>query len=192
MTKHKKVEASPVENAGAENLAECEDQNTCAGFAAGLPLRSDLKLLRIEDITLELLRCIGLMLGTGDCNYWNCAVSHAEKQLGLLEGPVLVARVTSLLRAIRAERHGSFSFLSVGCQHICDDEFAVMTIIKAARQGNFETLREVARQFARSSTIDRIDLAARAVAGEQSRHATMPEQYTTITAADGTAVPTLH
>ncbi|HPG88228.1 MAG TPA: hypothetical protein PLD46_01135 [Hyphomicrobium sp.] len=184
---------SNVKKDPPEFILDTDDGNDCAGHAAGMPLRRDLKLLPIEDVTLDLFRCVGLMFSTGDGNYWNCALEHAEKQLGVLDGPLFVARLTTLLRAIRTERHGAFSFLSAGCLHICDDEFAVMTMIKAARQGNFETLHEVAHHFARSSTVRRIDYAIRAIASEQSRHVKEPRHPSDEAAADRQqAVPTLH
>ena len=162
MSKSEKDASSPNKQSGCDG-----DPQECAGYAAGLPLRKSFGFNPVEDATLDVLRCIGLMYGTGEAGYWDAALDHAEHSFGPLDGPVLVAKVTSLLRAIRAERRGRFSFLSNCCLHICDDELAVMTLLKASRQSNLTSLHQVACHLARSSIVRRIEMAAHGLAREQ-------------------------
>ncbi|MEQ1652408.1 MAG: hypothetical protein ABL897_07970 [Hyphomicrobium sp.] len=166
MSVSKKAPPRSADEVGANDAG---DDHECAGHAGGFPLRKDFGFTPIEDVTLELLRCVGQLYGTGDAGYWHTALDHADRRLGQSDGPVLVARVTALLRAIRAERNGGFTFLSPGCSHICDDEVAVMTAVKAARQGDSETMRHVACHVARGHEVHKIETAARLLAREQAR-----------------------
>lgn len=111
--------------------ADCDD--VCAGRAGGFPLRRDFGFTLVEDLTLDVLRCVCDVYSTGSAQGWDVAIRTAELELGPFDGPLLVARVTSFVRALRAERHGNFKYLGFGCSHICNDELAMLTLIKATR-----------------------------------------------------------
>lgn len=115
-----------------ETSAE-ERENICAAEAAGFPLRAPFGYEPIEDLTLNVLRCLFEVYRTGSGEGWEIALQTAERELGAIDGALLVAHVTSFLRALRAEGPGSFNYLGIGCHHICPDELAVLTLLKAMR-----------------------------------------------------------
>lgn len=107
--------------------------DVCAGHALGFPLRSELGFTPVENVTLDVFRAVCEVYTSGSAQPWEIAVKISEENLGMSDGPLLVARVTSLLRALRAERKIGFSYLSVGCQHVSPDELAVAGLLKAIR-----------------------------------------------------------
>jgi hypothetical protein len=110
-----------------------EEDGVCAGHALGFPLRSDLGFLPIEDITVDLFRCVCDVYASGSAKPWEIAMTMAEERLGPSEGPHFVALVTALLRALRIERKTGFSYLSIGCNHISPDELTVAGLLKSLR-----------------------------------------------------------
>lgn len=119
---------SPKSNDGAP-----AGEDVCAGHALGFPLRSELGFSPIENVTLDVFRCVCEIYTSGSAQPWEIAIKISEENLGTDEGPILVARTTALLRALRAERKLGFSYLSVGCQHVSPDELAVAGLLKAVR-----------------------------------------------------------
>ncbi len=119
---------SPKPNDGAP-----AGEDVCAGHALGFPLRSELGFSPIENITLDVFRCVCEIYTSGSAQPWEIALKISEENLGAGDGPLLVGRVTALLRALRSERKIGFSYLSVGCQHVSPDELAVAGLLKAVR-----------------------------------------------------------
>lgn len=128
------------------------DDQVCAGHKGGFPLRHKFKFHDIEDLTLDVMRCLCDVYGTGSGQGWDIALMHAEAQIGPSDGPLLVARVTSFIRALRRERRGGFKYLGFGCQHICDDELAILTLVKAMRVGD----HACARRALQAVTLDSV------------------------------------
>lgn len=126
--------ASTADDHDASAAADCD--HACAGRAAGCPLRRQFGFTRAEELTLDVIRCLCDVYASGSAQGWEVAMRTAESELGLAAGPLLVARVTSFVRALKSERRGSFKYLSFGCSHICDDELAILTLIKAKRLGD--------------------------------------------------------
>ena len=154
-----------------ENFASSEDEDICTGHALGFPVRSELGFLPIENVTLDVFRCICEVYSTGYSQPWEFAMRAAESYLGAVEGPLLVARVTALLRALKCERNGSLCYLSVGCQHVSPDELTIAGILKSTRvkdEAAFE--RGLALALAHASAGARTRLAVRALATLQSHH----------------------
>ena len=134
-------------------------------------MRAELGFLPIESITLDLFRCLCEVYTTGSAQPWDIAMKEAEEKLGAGEGPILVARVTALLRALRAERKIGFSYLSVGCQHVSPDELAVSGLLKAARVGDETALfRGLKLALDGQPTSARTQFAVRALAAFQLQH----------------------
>jgi hypothetical protein len=147
--------------------------DVCAGHALGFPMRAELGFTPIESVTLDVFRCLCEVYITGSAQPWEIAMKEAEEKLGAAEGPLLVARVTALLRALRSERKVGFSFLSVGCQHVSPDELAVSGLLKAARVGDDSALeRGLKLALDNPQTTARTQFAVRALASLQSQHAT--------------------
>ena len=146
-------------------------EDVCAGHALGFPLRAELGFLPIENITLDVFRCLCDVYTSGSAQPWEIAIKIAEENLGAAEGPLLVARVTALLRALRAERKLGFSYLSIGCQHVSSDELAVAGVLKAARARDESAMeRGLTLALDNPQTTARTQFAARALAALQSQH----------------------
>lgn len=146
-------------------------EDACAGHALGFPLRAELEFLPIENVTLDIFRCLCEVYTTGSAQPWEIAMKEAEAKLGPAEGPLLVARVTALLRALRSERKVGFSYLSIGCQHVSPDELAVSGLLKAARSGNEIALDRGLKLLVENPQAPaRTQFAARALASMQSQH----------------------
>jgi hypothetical protein len=110
-----------------------EGEEVCAGHALGFPLRSELGFSPIENVTLDVFRAVCEIYTSGSAQPWEIAFKISEENLGVIDGPAFVARVTALLRSLRQERKIGFSYLSVGCQHVSPDELAVAGLLKAVR-----------------------------------------------------------
>jgi hypothetical protein len=144
--------------------------DVCAGHALGFPMRSELAFSPIENITLDVFRAICDVYTTGSAQPWDVAVKISEDALGVDDGPLLVARVTALLRALRAERKIGFSYLSVGCQHVSPDELAVSGLLKAARGRDENGIqRGLLLALDKPQSATRTPAAARALAAFQAR-----------------------
>jgi hypothetical protein len=150
---------------------EAAAEDVCAGHALGFPLRAELGFLPIEDATLDVFRCLCDVYATGSAQPWEIAIKIAEENIGAIEGPLLVARITALLRAVRAERKLGFSYLGIGCQHISPDELAVSGVLKASRAQDQNAMeRGLALALDNPETSARTELAARALAALQARY----------------------
>lgn len=115
------------------NIPTGAGEDVCAGHALGFPLRGDLGLSPIENLTLDVFRALCEIYTSGSAQPWEIGHRIAEEHLGSVDGPLFVARVTALLRALRSERKLGFSYLSIGCQHVSPDELAIAGLLKAAR-----------------------------------------------------------
>jgi hypothetical protein len=153
------------------NDGEQAGEDVCAGHALGFPLRAELGFSPIENITLDVFRCLCDVYTSGSAQPWEIAIKIAEENLGAAEGPLLVARVTALLHALRAERKLGFSYLSIGCQHVSPDELAVAGVLKAARAGDENAMeRGLTLALDNSQKSERTKFAARTLAAMQSQH----------------------
>lgn len=124
----------PVFRGIADEAEGCS--SGCAGQAGGFPLKSALGTSATEELFLDVMRCLCDVYSTGGAMGWEVAIRRAERVLGVDIGPMLVSRATSLLRALHAERRNSYRYLSFGCQHICDDEIALVMFLRALRKNN--------------------------------------------------------
>lgn len=153
------------------------DETVCAGQALGFPLRSSLGFLPIENLTLDVFRCVCDVYATASAQPWEIAIKFAEEQLGPVDGPLLVARVTAFLRALRKERAVGFSYLSAGCQHVSPDELTVTGLLKAARNGDRSALeRGLALTLDNAEVTDSTRIAVRWLSEAQSPHVPPAEQ----------------
>ncbi|MBS0253027.1 MAG: hypothetical protein JSR78_18365 [Proteobacteria bacterium] len=162
-----------------------DGEDVCAGHALGFPLRSELGFSPVENVTLDVFRAVCEIYTSGSAQPWEIAVKISEENLGMGDGPLLVARVTSLLRALRAERKIGFSYLSVGCQHVSPDELAVAGLLKAMRTRDEHGIqRGLMLALDKTQTSTRTQSAARSLA-------TLQLQLASSQIANGTDVPEL-
>ncbi len=145
-------------------------EDVCAGHALGFPLRSELGFSPIENVTLDVFRAVCEVYTSGSAQPWEIALKISEDNLGDGDGPVLVARVTALLRALRAERKIGFSYLSIGCQHVSPDELAVAGLLKAVRSRDDHGIqRGLMLALDKPNVTTRTQSAARTLAALQSQ-----------------------
>ena len=151
---------------------DCAD--ACAGQAGGFPLMHELGLAPIETLTVNIFRCICDVYVSGSGEGWDVALNAAEKELGPIKGPEYVARVTAFVRALRIERRGKFSYLGYGCRHICNDELALMTLIKAMRMRDEQATQNILQDIIRiSQGANRTCQTAALMAEFQATHVTL-------------------
>jgi hypothetical protein len=147
-----------------------DEEDVCAGHALGFPLKSELGFLPIETVTLDIFRCVCEIYTTAHAQPWEIAMRMAEGYLGAAEGPLFVARVTAVLRALKCERDGGLCYLSIGCQHVSPDELAIAGMLKSTRvrdEAAFERGLVLALNNAKSA--ERTRAAIRALAAFQIR-----------------------
>jgi hypothetical protein len=160
-----------IRNPKPETAANAQDETVCAGHALGFPLRSELGFMAIENVTLDIFRCVCDVYATASAQPWEVAVRLSEEQLGAIDGPLLVARVTALLRALRQERAIGFSYLSVGCQHVSPDELTIAGLLKSVRTGDeLAFQRGIALVLHNGQATERTRLAVRCLADAQLQH----------------------
>jgi hypothetical protein len=169
MRKFKDLESAPS--------SDTQEKRVCAGQALGFPLRSALGFSPIETVTLDVFRCVCDVYSTASAEPWEGAVRLAEQQLGAIDGPLLVARVTALLRALRQERGTGFSYLSLGCQHVSPDELTVTALIKSARVGDQLAFQHgIALALNNAPATEQTRLAVRCLADMQLQQASAEQE----------------
>lgn len=131
--------------AASNGRLSCEAEN-----AARPSFLASLKSSPVELLALQVLRHLCDSLATQETGGWEKAHQVAEAALPTGDAASLVAKCAALLRAIRRERPGRFSYLSADCpacsRRISADEQAVMLLIRAARE-NAARLTELAVDF---------------------------------------------
>jgi hypothetical protein len=117
-----------------------------------------------ERLALDVMRFVCAGFATGDAEHWDAAHDLAEECLGLIDGPSLVARGATLLRAVRSDRTAPFQFLSAKCpdcrEHISRCEAQLMALVRLARRGPSAILDRRASSFAGRREAPHIVLAA--------------------------------
>jgi hypothetical protein len=157
--------------------SDSQDEPVCAGHALGFHLQSALGFTPIETITLDVFRCICDVYATASAQAWEAAVRLAEEHLGPADGPLLVARVTALLRALRQERGIGFSYLSSGCRHVSPDELTIAGLLKAARMGDRSAYqRGLTLALDNAEVTDLTRLAVRCLAETQLQYEPQSDQ----------------
>ena len=79
-----------------------------------------------EALALAVTRYIASAYLTGDAVCWEAAHDHAERELGPVEGARLVAAMSAVMRALRAERGGMWTFMPASCCRVTDDELELI------------------------------------------------------------------
>jgi hypothetical protein len=138
--------------------------NTCHHVARQHTSLDSLVLDPIEDLALSVLRHLCASFGNQTTLGWERAHDLAESALGPDDGPVLVAHLVALLRAVRSERAGCFSYMAADCptcnQHITDEELLIIRLLRAARVGEHERIAQLAASLAQGAEAPHIGTAA--------------------------------
>jgi hypothetical protein len=114
--------------------------------------RYDQQTSRIADICaddaevlgLSILRFVAAGYMTSDVACWDAAYSAAERMLGPIEGPQIVAAMTGIMRALRREREGDWAFMPATCCRATADEYQLIGLIHCARRGLHADLQDKA------------------------------------------------
>jgi hypothetical protein len=119
-----------------------------------------------EVLALSVLRFVAAGYMTGDIACWEAAHDGAERLLGAIEGADLVAAMTRLMRAIRAERHGEWRFMPATCCRVTSDEARIVGLLALARRDSTDlpALRSAAAASIGCEAAPRVATAARAAA----------------------------
>jgi hypothetical protein len=126
-----------------------------------LPTIESLGLAPIELAIVDLVRCFCHGYASGNLASWEHAFRLADDRLGLAEGPILAARVSALIRAMRDERQVDFGFMPLGCSRISEDEEALLALIKAScDDGQYETVNVAVKRMRTIPWPERMIVAA--------------------------------
>ena len=101
-----------------------------------------------EALALSITRFLAAGYSTGDVACWDAAYSGAEQLLGAEPGGRLVAGLIGLVRALRTERVGGWTYMPVTCCRVTTDEQAMMRLITLARFGDAELVSQAAADVA--------------------------------------------
>ncbi len=134
---------NPACACGRDHFARREEQNF-SGF---------------DQVVLDLSRFMLNIFGHKDSSSWMQAMELAEQAAGTGDGPVLLARVTAVIRAIMHERSECFHYLSPCCLHISDHEIAMMQAVQKARSGDWKAFDAAARALVQGQACGRTKLA---------------------------------
>lgn len=135
----------------------CSDGHLTDIFASSLSdmEREWLHLVRLQCTSYEHNRAEGL----------DRAIDHAESRFGADVGPEIASRIAVLIRAMRAERHGSFAYLSPYCPHcsrrVSEDEWHLVLLMRAGYRGVSRDIDDAAVEFARRADAPALIAAAR-------------------------------
>ena len=96
-------------------------------------------------VALSLTRFVAAGYMTGDVACWDAAYTVAEGVLGAADGQRVVAAMTGLVRAIRAERATDWSFMPTSCCRVTAAEQQLMGLLALVRAGRGTQAEAAAR-----------------------------------------------
>jgi len=85
-------------------------------------------------LALSIARFVASGYMTGDVACWDAAYAGAERVLGAEQAASLVGALTGLMRALRAERAGEWSFMPATCCRLTPDEQDLVALLDGARR----------------------------------------------------------
>ena len=115
-------------------------------------------------LALSVARFVASGYMTSDVACWDAAFDGAERLLGSAEGGRLVAGVVGILRALRAERDGDWSFMPATCCRVTANECALVALIRRGRCRHWEALGREAAALAGRAEAPRLAAAVREAA----------------------------
>lgn len=120
-----------------------------------LPFAAAMGLSPSELLALDITRCFCHGWTDGHIAPWEHAFRIAEERLGVVEGPLLVARVFSFMRVVLRERRRGLRYLAVGCSRICPDEEELMRALHGAACADEDRLGAAVAQLIGTSLPER-------------------------------------
>lgn len=117
-----------------------------------------------EILALSVTRFVAAGYMTGDVACWEAAFSGAEELLGSHEGGRFVAGMVGIVRALRAEHQGDWSFMPASCCRLTGHECALVALIGRGRIGAWDEVAQEAAVLAGRDNAPRLTAAVRAAA----------------------------
>lgn len=117
-----------------------------------------------EVLALSITRFIASGYMTGDIACWDAAYDGAERVLGPEQGQRLVASLTGVMRAIRAERSSNWSFMPATCCRVTAHEVALIRLVAVARSGDVGAARRAAASLVEAPAAPRTAAAVQVAA----------------------------
>jgi ubiquinone biosynthesis protein UbiJ len=136
----------------------------CKQGCSVMPSLADICADEGEMLAVSVSRFIAAAHMTSDAACWDAAYNCAETILGADEGPLFVARIAGLMRALRAERSAAWHFLPAPCCRLTGDEQALVDLLALARGRHSSEVDRVAARIAGVEAAPRLVAAARAAA----------------------------
>lgn len=100
-----------------------------------------------EVLALSITRFIASGYMTGDVACWDMAYTGAERVLGPEPAGQLVASLTGVMRALRAERSREWSFMPATCCRVTAHEAALIRLMRLARTGAVDAVSDAAARL---------------------------------------------
>lgn len=129
-----------------------------------LPRMADLGISADERNLLQLVRLQCFSYERDQVRGIDAAHSLAEDQFGPDVGPLIAARITTLVRAVREEWSAGFSYLSPSCQscreRITFSEWQLLKLMRAATQSASDVVAATARTLSGNAEAPRLAAAA--------------------------------
>ncbi len=116
-------------------------------------------------LALSVARFVAAGYMTSDVACWNAAFDGAEQLLGPTEGCRFVACVVAIIRALRAERDGDWSFMPASCCRVTGHECALVTLINRGVSASGRIWRRPPPRFTGREAAPRLVAAVRAAVG---------------------------
>lgn len=117
-----------------------------------------------EILALSVTRFVAAGYMTGDVACWEAAFHGAEELLGSHEGGRFVAGMVGIVRALRAEHEGDWSFMPASCCRLTGQECALVALIGRGRRGARDEVAQEAAALAGRETAPRLAEAVCAAA----------------------------
>ena len=117
-----------------------------------------------EILALSVARFVAAGYMTGDIACWDAALNGAEELLGADEGGQFVAVVLGIVRALRIEHDGDWSFMPASCCKLTGHECALVALIGRGRRGTWDEVAQAAAALAGRETAPRLTAAVRSAA----------------------------
>ena len=114
---------------------------------------------------------------TGDIACWDAAYDAAEDVLGPDDGPQLIARLTAVMRGLRAERQADWRFMPATCCRVTADEESLIELLRFARQARWSDVDARAASLAGVPAAPRLASAVRFVADALGPCAQSSEEF---------------
>lgn len=111
-------------------------------------------------LALSVARFVAAGYMTSDVACWDAAFDGAEQLLGPAEGGRFVSCVVGIVRALRAERDGEWSFMPASCCRVTGHECALVALIGRGRRR--QDLEDAAAEITARAAAPRLVAAIRA------------------------------